>query len=327
MMRNSRIGMALLVIALVVIGLGPQAVAAQKDTQGKVAVVNGVAISKADFDRQMERVQQQIAMTGQKLDPAKLTKVKESVLESLINRELLYQESQKSGIKISNKTIDEHVAALKEKFPKQADFDKILKQMNLTEADLRSQFKEDLAIKEFIAKKITPQVKVSDADVKKFYDNHPNYFKRPKTVRASHILIKVGPKATPAEQAKAKKKLEGIQAQLKKGADFATLAKKYSEGPSAAKGGDLGYFSKGQMVGPFEDAAFALKKGQISNIVKTKFGYHLIKVTDIKPAGVVPLAQVKDKIKQYLTQKQTNELLTKYSEKLAKTAKIKKYMN
>jgi len=327
MMRNSRVGLALLVVALLVVGLGPWAMAAQKSTQGQVAIVNGVAISKADFDREMGRVQQQIAMTGQQLDPAKMAEVKQSVLNGLINRELLYQESQKAGIKISDSTVTEHIAALKKKFPSPAEFDKILKNMNLTEADLRSQFKQDLAIKELIAKKITPQVKVTDADAKAFYNDHPDYFKHPKTVRASHILIKVSPKATPAEQAKAKKKLEEIQAKIKKGADFAAMAKKYSQGPSAAKGGDLGYFSRGQMVGPFENAAFALKKGQVSNIVKTKFGYHLIKVTDIKPAGVVPLDQVKDKIKHYLTQKQTNELLKTYTAGLEKKAKIKKLLD
>lgn len=327
MWRNTRVAMAFVVVAFMMIGLGPQALAAQNSEQGKAAIVNGTVISKADLNREMDRVQEQIAMSGQKLDAARMAEVRQNVLNGLINRELLYQESQKLGIKVSDSAITEHIAALKKKFSSEAEFDKILEKMHLTEANLRSQYKMDLAIKELIAQKITPQVKVTEADIKGFYDSHPSYFKRPETVRASHILIKVSPDASAAVKAKAREKLEKIREQLKKGADFATLAKKYSQGPSAANGGDLGYFSRGQMVGPFAKAAFSLKKGQISQIVKTSFGYHLIKVTDIRPAKVVPLAQVKDKIKEYMTQEQTNDLLNQFSANLAKKAKIQRFID
>lgn len=327
MMGRSKAGIAFCVVWSMVAFCASLGFAAQSAKQGdKVAVVNGVPITKTSFDREMGRIEQQAAMSGQKLDPAKMAEMKKRVLNGLIDRELLYQESQKLGVRISDSAVNERMAALKKRFPNEADFNKALEQMNLSEADLKTQFTEDMAVKEFIDQKLSPKVKVTDADIKTFYDDNPKYFKMPERVRASHILIKVDPKATPAEKAKARAKLEKIQARIKKGEDFATLAKEYSDCPSSARGGDLDYFPRGKMVGPFEDAAFSLKKGQVSDIVETQFGYHLIKVTDKKPAGVVPLAEVKEKIKKYLTQEKTNELLTQYSAQLQKTAKIERFL-
>jgi len=249
---------------------------AAKITGKKVAEVNGVAISKKDFDKQMQHVQARLAQRGRTLEGADLEAMKKNVIDTLIDRELLYQASQKDGIKISKKAIDEKINELKKRFGKTEDFSQILKKADITEAQLRAQLKQQMAVQKLVEKKISKSIKVSDKEARAFYDSKPNFFKRPEQVRASHILIKVDASAKEKDVKDARKKIEGIQKKLKKGEDFAKLAKETSQCPSSAKGGDLGFFKRGQMVKPFEDAAFSMKTGQVSDIIRTRFGFHII---------------------------------------------------
>lgn len=156
---------------------------------------------------------------------------------------------------------------------------------------------------------ITP----SDADLKKYYDDNIARFKTPAEVRASHILIVASKDASAADQAKAKQKADDLLAQVKAHPDqFAAIAQKESQDPgSAAKGGDLGYFGRGMIAGgqAFDDAAFGLKKGEISGVIHTDFGYHIIEATDVKPSVTQPFDQVKDSLtKDYVTQQASKTL-------------------
>lgn len=291
-----------------------------------VAVVNGTDISQTDFDKEVGRYEQQMAMMGQTPNPQQLAEIKDKVLNGLIDRELLYQESQKEGLKASKSEVDERISALKQRFPSEEEFKKTIEKLGLNEAGLRSQFEKELAIKALLDKKFAGKVTVTDQEMKKFYDENPDYFKTPERVRASHILVKVEPNASEADKAKARQKIEDVQKKVKKGEDFAALAKQYSDCPSSAKGGDLDYFQRGQMVGPFQDAAFAMNVGEVSDIVETQFGYHLIKVTDKKPAGTVSFEESKDKIKSYLEQQKMGEEVSQYAAQLKKTAKIQEFV-
>ena len=165
---------------------------------------------------------------------------------------------------------------------------------------------------QMLAVDISPQnlakgIAVDDAELRKDYEKHKSDFMQPEERRARHILIRVSPTASKADQAAALKKIEAIQAKLKAGADFATLARKYSQDSTAANGGDLGYFTKGTMVAAFDKAAFSMKPGQISGVIKTPFGYHLIQLEAIKPAGPKPFAEVKDQIRNQLIQQKARD--------------------
>ena len=166
---------------------------------------------------------------------------------------------------------------------------------------------------QMLAVDISPQtlakgITVDDAELHKDYEKHKSDFMQPEERRARHILIRVSPTASKAAQAAALKKIEAIQAKLKAGANFATLAKKYSEDkPTAVKGGDLGYFTKGTMVPAFDKAAFSMKPGQVSGIIKSSFGYHLIQLEAIRPAGPKPFAEVKEQIRKQLIQKKAGD--------------------
>jgi len=145
------------------------------------------------------------------------------------------------------------------------------------------------------------KVEISEIEISEYYEEHPDEFQNPKTVEARHILIKVGQDAADEEVAKAKEKIEDILEKAKAGQDFAELAKQYSEGPSKDKGGFLGSFRREAMVKPFADKAFSMQAGDISDPVRTRFGWHIIKVEKVNEATVSTLADAKDQIRKKLT--------------------------
>jgi peptidyl-prolyl cis-trans isomerase C len=299
--------------------------AAEKDvpSQDKVAVVNGAVITKAQFDREFNLGKRRFHMQGKSLDDSTASAIRKETLERLIEAELLYQESQKKGINADKADLDER---LKERFPDEAEFKKICKRMNLTEDGLKSQFLRGMAIQALIEQELAQKIEVSDKETKEYYDSHKESFHQLEQVQASHILIKVDPKAEAAEKAEARKKIEGIRKRLKKGEDFSALAKELSQCPSAAKGGDLGYFRRGQMVKPFEEVAFSLKPGELSDIVETKFGYHVIKVADKKPQGTLPYEDVKEMITERLKREKLQKEVDLYVAKLKSEAKVERFL-
>ena len=152
------------------------------------------------------------------------------------------------------------------------------------------------------------EVKVTEKEIESYYEYNAEMYHQPKQVKARHILFKAGQDDTEEDKTKAKERAEKVLEKARKGEDFTALATQYSEGPSKSQGGDLGYFKAGQMEPPFEKAAFALKKGEISGLVQTRFGYHIILVEDIKEAGLTPLEKVREDIATALTGNLTAEL-------------------
>jgi peptidyl-prolyl cis-trans isomerase C len=301
--------------------------AQEKQTpKAKVAAVNGALISQNDFNREMSIVQQRLTGMGKSLNDSQMQELKMEVLERLINRELLYQESQKNGIKVEESAINEQIAALKKRFPNEDEFNKTLQNMDFSQDYLTTQITRDLAIKQFIDKQFAEKITVSDEEAKSYFDSHPEAFNSPEQVKARHILIKVDPKADESQKAASRKKTEEIQQRLKKGEEFSTLAKEYSQCPSSAEGGDLGSFQRGQMVKPFEDAVFALEPGEVSGIVETEFGYHLIKSVDKKPKASFAYNDIKEKLQQHLKQTKVQGQVNEYVKELKKKAKVEIFM-
>ncbi len=292
----------------------------------KVAIVNGVFISKDALLREMMRIYNKIASQGGMINSSQLDQFKKTALETLINLELLYQESQKKGIKVDEKEVNESYDNMKRQFPDESAFQKELKKLELTEEKVKDQIRRRLAIKKLIGQELMKGNKISESETKNFYKEHPDLFKTPEQVRVSHILVMVDPSKGEKGKKKAKEKIEKIKDRIKKGEDFSALARKYSEGPSKDKGGDIGYIQRGQVVKPFEDTAFSLKKGQVSDIVETRFGFHIIKVTDRKPPSIIPFEDVKERIENYLMKKKLEKRLANYINDLKKKAKIERFL-
>jgi peptidyl-prolyl cis-trans isomerase D len=168
---------------------------------------------------------------------------------------------------------------------------------------------------------VASQISVSDADVKSYYEQNVKHYTEDEQRHARHILIKADKNAPEAERAAAKAKAEKLLEQLRKNpADFARLAKENSQDPgSAAQGGDLGFFGKGMMVKPFEDTVYKLKEGEISEVIQTDFGYHIIQLVGVKPASVKPLEQVKDEIAAEIKKQQAAKKFSEMAEVFSNT--------
>ena len=316
-----------IVTILILVLFSLPAMAADKTPSGgKVAVINGVVITQAHFDKELKVHLERVSRQGKQISEEQITALKKDVLDGLIEREVLYQESQKAGIKIDEQKVNDQMAGIRKRFPNEEEFKKALASMGLTEEEVRTQIQRGLSIRGLIDQKVANKIVVTDEETKAYYDGNPQLFKQPEQIKASHILIKVEPTADDATKAAARKKIEDIRKKLTDGGDFAELAKEYSEGPSAPKGGDLGYFRRGQMVKAFDDTAFSMKTNEVSGLVETRFGYHLIKVYDKKPEQTLAYAEVKDKIAQRLKQEKIEKGASAYVENLKKDAKIEKFL-
>jgi peptidyl-prolyl cis-trans isomerase C len=294
-------------------------------TAGKAAIVNGVVIQEEEVNRGLLYHQQRLlATTGQVIKPEMMTEARKMILENLINRELLYQQSQKKRIVIDDAQVNEQLDRLKKQYPTEQAFKDSLAEDHLSEAALKSHIKMTLAVQQFVEKEFAGKVDVSEGEAKAFYDENPEYFTEPEAIRVSQILIKVDPKSEPAKKEEARKKLEDIQKRVKKGEDFAVLAKDFSQDASAAQGGDLGIISRGRMPQALDEAAFSLKPGEVSSVVETNLGFHLIKVHEKIPEKGVPFKEVEEKIRQHLANQKLKQRVDDYLNEVKKTAKIER---
>ena len=327
-MKSSQIRPVIHILTLLALVLvSAIALAAEKKAPAeKAASVNGVAISKNDFDRELGFFLKRANQRGQQVPEAQMGAMKNQVLDSLIDRELLYQESQKKGIKVDPKEVSDQLQQIKQRYPSEDEFKNLLADMGLTESDVQNQISRGMAIQELIDKEVKAKINIGDEEVKSYYDANPQLFQQPEQIKASHILIKVDADAPQAKKDEAREKIETVREKAKKGEDFGALAKTYSEGPSGPNGGDLGYFRRGQMVKPFEEAAFSLKPNETSDIVETRFGYHLIKVVDKKPAQKVAYAEVKERLSEHLKKQKMDSEAETYIQGLRSGAKIEKFL-
>jgi len=297
---------------------------ARKSPGDVLVKVNGEAITRGEIDRAMKVLLSQRNMTLDQLPADVRTQAEEATVEQLISAELLYQTGKKTEIKDLDKKVEEKIAQSRAKFGKPEEFAAALKSADLTEAELKVLTVKDVVINNYIETEIAGKATVTDAETKKFYDDNQEKFKQSESVRASHILCGVDAKADADAKQKAKEKAEALLKKIKAGEDFAAIAKSDSTCPSSAQGGDLGFFGHGQMVKPFEDAAFALKPGEVSGVVETQFGYHIIKLTEKKAAETLKYEDVKGKITDYLKNQKIQKDIDVLLKDLRGKAKIEK---
>jgi len=289
-----------------------------------VASVNGVLIPKAYLEREVRRFEEQALSQGQLVDESQSDQLNRQALDTLIDIELLYQESQRRGFEISEERIEEQLNSLRTQFGDEG-YAAALEQIGISDGELRTELGRQLAIQEMIDKDITPATTVSEQESTDFYENNPAFFFSPEQVRASHILILVSPDAGEEEKSEARSRITEIRKRIVAGEDFAELAGQFSEDNSSMNGGDLGFFQREQMVKPFADAAFSLQIGELSEVVTTQYGFHLIRVTDRKAESVVPFEQVQLKIFEYLQREKVMVAIEELAAQLRSQAEIQEY--
>jgi peptidyl-prolyl cis-trans isomerase C len=285
-----------------------------------LARVNGETIEKTEFEKAIRNVE---GRAGGPVPAEERDRVYRGVLDQLIAYRLLMQETRTRNIDVPDAEVEARIAAIKQQFPSEDVFTSALKQQSMTLEQLRADAKADMQVAKMLEAEVNSKVAVAPADVNDFYTQNPDKFQQGERVRASHVLIRAEENADAKTKEEARAKAADVLKQARSGKDFAELAKHYSQDPgSAAQGGDLGYFGQGQMVGPFEQAAFALKPGELSDIVETPFGFHVIKVADRQPSRTVPLDDVKPQIEQFLQNQQRQEKTEAFINSLKSKGKV-----
>lgn len=293
--------------------------------EGTIALVNDISVSRQDLNREKKKIALNLSQQGRPISEEQLERYEGNIRETLINRVLLLQQTESEGIAIKNRQVDKALKEFKSRFKNETDYQNALRQMETTEAELKDQIKSGLAIKTLIDKKVTHNISVSDKQTRTFYDEHPELFRRPEQVKASHILIQVPAGADEAKKEAALTSIQSLKKRIDNGESFANLAMEYSDCPSKAKGGDLGFFSREQMVQPFSEAAFALQPGQVSDVVTTQFGYHLIRVTERQEPQMMAFNDVKEDISNRLRREKEEKMIGDYIEKIKKKADIQRF--
>ncbi len=266
--------------------------AAAKEGDEILAEVGPYKLTRAEFEAKLETAPPQIKMIL-----AHQPQLKKALVERWVEISLLSLAAKDAGL---------------EKDPEvKARLDEVTKQI-LAQA--------------YLEKKLLNQQRVSEEEVKAYYEKHREKYQEPRAVRARHILIEVPQGATPEQEKEALKKAQRLRERILKGEDFAKLAQEYSADPGTKeKGGELGFFTQGQMVKEFEEAAFRLKPGEISEPVRTPFGYHLIQVEEVKEAKQRSFAEVKDRVREDLIQAKEEAALNKALKELAQKYGAKIY--
>ena len=292
------------------------------DPAAVIATVNGNAITEGDIQGMIDRF---MAQMGGRMPPgqldAVLPQIRENILNELIMRQIMRDAVVAAGIELTDEEYQHDLGELAEALPEGITVEQYLEESGATEDELREQMK----MRRLILRQVETAGEPSEEEIRAFYDENRDGFAQPETVTASHILIAFADGDDDAAKAAKRERLAGIRQQILDGADFAELAAANSDCPSKNNGGDLGSFGRGQMVPPFEDAAFSQEPGQVGDIVETSFGYHLIKVTDHQEGKTPDFDEVKDRIAELLSAQRQRLVVAQYLEGLQKSAQIERF--
>jgi len=280
---------------------------AQEFMKKVIVTVNKVPITVGEVDKAVSSYIPQ-AVFHQSVSEDKLITYRQQALQSLISRELMYQEAQKRGLEIGDDIVDKHIADLKAKYGGEAKFKEVLEKNHYTLESYREITRRETLIDLMNEKGGGEPPVVTDEDVKKYYEANIDRFVEPEKVKVSHILIKVNPSSSRKEFEGLLKKSEMILAKAKeKGADFAALATEFSDDPSSEQGGDVGFVHRGRLEPEFEEAAFSMQIGEIRGLVRTLYGFHIMKLEAKIPPRQVELEEIKDKLKKDLQRDSENK--------------------
>jgi len=316
-----------------------------------VASVNGKEITKEVYYKELQglyrKMQERMGDAfNEKI--AKILNLEETALNNLIGRELLLQEAKRKKIRVSDEELREEIKNYpafqkKGKFDKEAYFalldwlrytpqkfeeevrkdisitklrNPILEGIEISEKEIKDEYlkrNEEIEI-EYLLIKPAKEIKIEEKEIEKYYQENKENYRIPEKIKVRHILIKVeGP-----ERKEARKRIKEVRERLKRGEDFEGLAKEFSQCPSKEKGGNLGFIKKGDMIPEFEKVAFGLKEGEISRPVRSRFGYHIIKLEERKESYIPPLDEVKEKIKRILKEKKEWKIAKERAQEITK---------
>jgi peptidyl-prolyl cis-trans isomerase C len=287
-----------------------------------VARVNGRPILRRDFDLAVQ-LQFQARPDGS-VGIEELRVVRERVLDQLIDNELLYQQAVKSRHRVPEAEIEAEMKRLTQGMASPDEFARTLSESQVSEDEFREQVRRTLVVARFVDAEVAAQVTLGVEDLRRYYDQNPSEMMRPEAIRIGQIMVRVPSGASLQARAAARQKIEEILKELRAGSDFAEMARKHSDGPEAGRGGDSGLMSRGGGPPPIERVAFQMKPGEISDVIETRIGFHIIRVGDTRPAGPVPFEEAREAIRARLAARERDQAIRAYVEKLRDGARVER---
>jgi peptidyl-prolyl cis-trans isomerase C len=294
---------------------------AAANASAALVTVNGKTLSRADAQREVDTrlagMAQNESIPKERL-AAMRDRMLRHVVDQFIMRTLLLEEAEKEGITVTPEDEQQAFSKIAEALPEGTTPDQVMKESPMGEARMREEVLTGIRINKLLAKTMPESEKPTPEEIAQFKEENAERLVIPETAKARHILLKVSPQDTDEQKAAKKQTIDDLHKQLTEGADFAELAKKHSECPSAPKGGDLGMFSRGRMVKPFEEAVFTQEVGKIGPVVETQFGYHIIEVLQRNPSG----AMTDEKVAQLVQGRKRQEAMKSLLDDLKAKADI-----
>ncbi len=286
------------------------------------ATVNGDPVLWSQVDDEVARAAAQFGIDTKSADFEKQRQeISSAVIDQLVNTRLILQEARRRNIMATDRDVDEQLDAIRKRFPSEADFTNAMTRAGFSLTSLREVLRVG-ATQQRVAEVVAPG-SVTDAEVRRHFEANRAQYDQPAQIRVSHILFRFDQEG---QEAVARAKARIVQARLAEGAKFEDLARQYSDDTaSAERGGSLGFVTKGSLVKEFEDAAWALRPGQISGLVKTQYGLHLIRLEEVKDAMTADFDRVKDEIRAQLLAQKREGAFEAWLEEQRKAAKIEKF--
>ncbi len=288
-----------------------------------IVTVEGEDITHGEI---MQAVQATMMQLSRQVPPQKLSQmysqVYQNMTDSLIANILLSKAAENSSLAVSDEELSEEIEKIKAAAPEGQSLEDALAENGLNLEEWKDNLRSQMLVSKLVDEKTADVAEATPTEIATFYKENLDSFNVPENVTASHILIAFTEEDTDETKAQKKEKLEAIQEQIAGGASFEELATAHSDCPSSQHGGELGSFERGQMVPEFEEVAFSIEPGVVSDIVETRFGYHLIKVADRQPESVRSLADVNEQLKSYLTGQKKQKALVSYIQTLRETADV-----
>ena len=282
-----------------------------------VARVNSDVITKSEYEKNHELMKQQLLKTFKGDEYQQMVdKLEKEILRNMIDEVLLVQKANELGLTADTaviKTLDD--IRRDNNLSDLEALDKLMTQQGVDPIEFKENLKKNNLRDQVMGREVYSRLAVTGEEISKYYDQHKQEFDRPEQVAISEILILMEGKdqaLIPSLEAKAQEALK----KARSGEKFDELAKKYSDGPTAKDGGDLGFFTRGKMVKELEDAAFKLRRGQVSDIIRTRYGFVIIRVNEKYAAGIQKMETVSEEIHRILAQQKAQPAIQEYMKKL-----------
>jgi len=296
------------------------------DEKSIIASVNGLPVIDIEVEREMDDLFQQFQ---DRAFPEKTeefnAKLRRQALENVINRKLFSYEANREHVLPDQNIVEGRIAQIGRRFSSREKFTERLAHLGISEEKLRQEIEQDLKIKALLEHHVDFVNEVSPDEIEEFYLANSERFQIPERIRARHILITVSPDDSPETREEKREEILKLRDLIQNGADFAQLAREHSDCNSRSNGGDLGYFERGTMVKTFEDAAFNLNIGELSEVIETQYGFHLIMPIDRQAATTIPLDQIREKIASFLKRQKRELAIREYLLQLRAKATIYYY--